>query len=160
MRMLTLMLLALVVALTCSGPQDQGPREPSASSAGLRASVIRVVAGDSLDARVNGVRMAIGLLGVRTPAPGEPCGAEALARTRELSGEQVLLESDASQDLDERGRRLYYAYSLDGTSIDATLVSEGLGTAQYPDAMYGTHLAELQAQAEATRLGCLWTDPT
>ena len=127
-----------------------------AATAIIEAFVSRVIDGDSLDAYVAGRRTAVGYLGVAAPAPTHPCGVEALARNRELAGTRVLLEEDPTYQFDARGRRLYYAYATDGTSIDETLVREGLAWAVRTDARYGAQLAALQAEAAAAGRGCLW----
>ena len=110
----------------------------------------------SLDARVAGNRTAIGYLGAETPAANQPCGQAALARNRELAGAGVLLEEDETYRFDQIGRRLYYAYTPDGTWIEETLIREGLARAARTDARYGAYLAALQAEAEAAGRGCLW----
>jgi endonuclease YncB( thermonuclease family) len=143
---------ALAVGM-CVAPAESAP---NAQNALAEALVTRAVSGDALDARVDGMRTALGLLGVRAPSPNEPCGAEALARTQELAGDRVLIQSDAAYDLDARGLRLFYGFSLDGTSIDETLIREGLGYAERTDAQYGAYLAGVQAEAEAAGVGCLW----
>ena len=56
-----------------------------------------------------------------------------------------------------RRRRLYYADTADGTTIDATLVREGLARAVRIHGRYGAYLAALQAEAAAAGRGCLWT---
>jgi micrococcal nuclease len=120
------------------------------------AQVTRAVDGDSLDAHVDGNRTLVGYLGVDAPAPNEPCGPEALARNRDLAGVTVQLEEDPSHRFDDAGRRLYYAYSADGRSIDEVLVREGLARATRFHARYGAYLAQIQADAEANQRGCLW----
>ena len=122
----------------------------------IEAAVTRAIAGDSLDARVDGKRTALGYLGAEAPPANEPCGQEALDRNRELAGTYVTLVEDPSYQFDDIGRRLYYVFTADGQSIDDTLVREGLAHAVRIDAGRGPYLAALQAEAEAAGRGCLW----
>jgi endonuclease YncB( thermonuclease family) len=124
----------------------------------VEATVTRAVDGSSLDAHVFGARTALGYLGAEVLPSNEPCGREALDRNRELAGTQVLVLGDPTYQLDDRGRRLYYAFTLDGQSIDGILIREGLARAARTDARYGPELAALQAEAEAAHRGCLWGD--
>jgi endonuclease YncB( thermonuclease family) len=132
------------------------PLPPSIDYTVATASVTRAVDGDSLDARVDGMRTALGYVGVSAPSLSQPCGREALTRNQQLAGDQILLEPDAAYEFDDRGRRLYYAYTADGASIEETLVREGLAYAARTDAAHGAYLAELQAEASAAGVGCLW----
>lgn len=122
----------------------------------IEATVTRAVDGSSLDARVLGARTALGYIGAEVLSANQPCGREALERNRELAGSQVLLLDDPIYRFDERGRRLYYAFTPDGRSIEAILIWEGLAYAARPDASRGPELAALQAEAEAEGRGCLW----
>jgi endonuclease YncB( thermonuclease family) len=132
--------------------QDPAP-EPTQLSDVI---VTRAIDGDSLDARVDTFRTALGYLGVETPALNEPCGREALARNMELAADHILVEPDPMYEFDERGRRLFYAYTLDGVWIDEMLIREGLGFAIRTDTARGAHLAQVQAEAELDGVGCLW----
>ena len=137
-------------------PPGMAAPPEAATEPRVEAVVSRVVDGSSLDAHIAGNRTAVGYLGVETPAPNRPCGREALERNRELAGSRVLLADDPAHQFDEIGRRLYYAYTEDGRSIDEILVREGLGRAVRVDAGRGPALAAAQAEAEAAGRGCLW----
>lgn len=152
-------MLGLVACLLAPGAVASTPELVTAADAEdttIEAFVTRVIDGSSLDAHVLGRRTGVGYLGAETPALNQPCGREALARNRELVGSRVLLREDPSYQIDEIGRRLYYAYTPEGLSIDEALVSEGLARAARIDAAGGTRLATLQAEAEAETRGCLW----
>lgn len=161
-RILALVMLLFMALLLARSPvaaeSDQPPLTPALESAAVAAEALvrRVVDGQSLDAYLSGNRTFIGYLGAQSPYANQPCGREALARNRELVADRVLLEEDPTYLLDEHGRRLYYAYTRDGVSIDETLVREGLAWAVRGDARYGAYLAALQAEAEAAGRGCLW----
>ena len=128
----------------------------AADQPSIEAMVSRVWDGSTLDAYVDGRRTAVGYLGVETPAANTPCGRDALERNRQLAGGRVLLEADPAYELDEIGRRLYYAYTPDGVSIDAALISEGLARAARTDASHGADLLAIQAEAQAAGRGCVW----
>jgi endonuclease YncB( thermonuclease family) len=149
-----LLVLLLSSALVCQAI-DAGPTAPP-GGAPSEALVNRVIDGSSLDAQVGGRRTAVGYLGIETPFPHQPCGAEALARNQELAVIRVLLTEDSTYAFDQAGRRLYHAYTADGVWIEAVLVSEGLARAVRTDAGRGVELPALQAEAAAAGRGCLW----
>jgi len=120
------------------------------------AQVTRVIDGSTLDAQVNGMRVPIGYLGVDTPPANQPCGQQALERNRELAGDHVLLMSDPQFEFDAAGRRLYYAFTPDGVSIDEELIREGLGRAVRTEAVEGSQLQAAEADAQAAGRGCVW----
>ncbi len=166
--MLPRLLLAGIaaVALTACGVVSAQGGEPASASPeplavdeaeAIEATVTRVIDGHSLDARVMGNRTAVGYLGVETPNRNAPCGEQALERNRELAAGRVLLEEDWSYQLDDVGRRLFYAYTADGRSIDEILIREGLGRAVRTDARHGALLEAVQAEAQAAGRGCLWS---
>jgi endonuclease YncB( thermonuclease family) len=120
------------------------------------AIVSRVIDGSTLDAEINGRRVAVGYLGIETLAANQPCGQAALQRNRELVGDHVLLMSDPQYEFDPLGRRLYYAFTADGVSIDETLVREGLARAVRTDGIEGGTLEAAEAEASAAGRGCIW----
>ncbi len=152
-------LAILLLALPAAGQAEDDPAPaPELDPAMLvQASVTRAIDGSSLDARVDGARTALGYVGVETPAPNQRCGREALERNSALAQDAVLLESDPAYTFDPNGRRLYYAYTLDGVSIDESLIREGLAHATRLDGLHGAQLAALEAEAQEARVGCLWS---
>jgi micrococcal nuclease len=123
-----------------------------------RASVVRIVDGDTLRAIVDGVEGPVRLFGVDTPERGEMCFAEAADVLRifvALHAGQVLLAADA-RDRDSFGRLLRYVYTPDGLSIDAVLVAEGYGYAWTRDGALRDALVDLEAIARLEGRGCLW----
>jgi micrococcal nuclease len=132
--------------------------QPAGTTLLIEATVSRVIDGSTLDAQIGGVRTPVGYLGVETAALNRPCGREAFDRNRELVAGGVFLEPDSTYELDDLSRRLYYAYSPDGTSIDEALIGEGLARAVRTDATHGERLAALEAEAQAAGLGCLWAN--
>ena len=120
-----------------------------------RAKVVRVIDGDTLDLLISGTKRRVRLFGVDTPERGERCYQEATERTRELSGEEVLIETGPRIE-DRYGRLLFYLYTSDGRSIDAQLIQEGLATAWTKDGQYRDSLAGKEQEARRLGSGCLW----
>lgn len=145
--------LALLVAMLPSVSVANAQSDPSQL---LAAQITRAIAGDTLDGQVNGMRTPIGYLGASTPDINQRCGREAFERNQALIAQGVLLETDPLYASDERHRTLFYAYTLDGTSIDQTLIAEGLAHAVRTDAAHGADLAAAEADASASGRGCLW----
>jgi endonuclease YncB( thermonuclease family) len=150
--LLTIVLLFCSTARLAHAQADDGPR--------IEALITRVVDGSTLDAQVEGARTPVGYLGVSVPDINQPCGEQAFERNRELTGQGVLLESDPLYTVDDRHRQLFYAYTLDGVSIDETLIREGLAHATRTDAAHGADLAAVEADAAASAQGCLWSSGT
>jgi endonuclease YncB( thermonuclease family) len=86
--------------------------------------VHRVIDGDTFQSGGETAR----LYGVDAPEKGEPCYAEATDRLKELAGNLVRVQSGPREE-DRYHRMLYYAYTMDGSSIDEMLVHEGLAQA-------------------------------
>jgi endonuclease YncB( thermonuclease family) len=132
--------------------------QPAPAEATLDATINQVIDGMTLDAQVDGSRTPVGYLGVETPAPNQRCGREALERNLQLAASgHILLAADDAYTFDDKHRKLFYAYTPDGISIEETLIAEGLGVAVRTDAARGPDLAALQAAAQADGQGCLWS---
>jgi endonuclease YncB( thermonuclease family) len=93
--------------------------------------VLRVIDGDTFTTSGN---QRVRLFGVDTPERGEKCYREATDRLRQLAGGEVRVEL-GPRSKDRYGRLIYYAYTLDGDSIDEILVSEGLAKADQGDSL-------------------------
>lgn len=129
------------------------------------ATVVSVIDGDTIVARVAGRDERIRLIGIDTPetvAPGRPVecfGPEASARARELlaPGEVVLLERDV-EARDRYDRLLAYVTTADGTSVNRVLVAEGYAEASAfpPNTALDAELADLEAAARQAGSG-LWS---
>ena len=120
-----------------------------------QAQVIDVIDGDTIDVRIGGAEERVRYYGIDTPERGDPCYSEATERNTELVAQTVLLLPDA-RDRDRFGRLLRYVFDADGVSIDARLIAEGLARAWREDGMYKEQMISLEAQAQASRAGCLW----
>lgn len=120
-----------------------------------RAIVLDVIDGDTIEARVEDRTEIVRYYGVDTPETDEPCYEEAKKRNEELAGHHVLLMADA-RDRDSGGRLLRYVFTLDGRSIDGSLVAEGLATAWTQDGHYRDALLALEEEARGEGRGCMW----
>lgn len=120
-----------------------------------RAQVVHIVDGDTIDVELDGQTERVRYYGIDTPERGEACYDEASARNESLAGETVLLLPDA-RERDRFGRLLRYVFAEDSASIDAQLIAEGYAHAWTEDGAYRDQLIALEADTEASNVGCLW----
>ena len=156
MRLAPLIVLAvLVVVLLTSG----GDEEPATST---EAEVVRVVDGDTVEARVGGEIEDVRYIGVDTPEsvkPDTPVECYALRAShfneRLVEGKAVRLEYDAERR-DVYGRLLAYVY-LGDRFVNAELVRRGFATtlAIPPNTRFAELFARLQRRASELGRG-LW----
>ena len=118
-------------------------------------SVVSVVDGDTIDVRIDGKTQRVRYYGVDTPERGDRCFREATDRNQRLIGSTVLMLPDA-RNQDRYERLLRYVFLADGTSVDATLVAEGLGRAWRQDGRYKADILVLEEEAQRSDRGCLW----
>lgn len=117
--------------------------------------VTEVIDGDTIETRVEGERETVRYYGIDTPERDERCYEEAKKRNEELAGRHVLLMADA-RDRDSGGRLLRYVFTLDGRSIDGSLVAEGFARAWTRDGSYRDAIVALEEEARRGGRGCLW----
>ena len=142
---------AIAVALAscalagCGGGSGQDSDPPSSvpgpPAAGFRATVERVVDGDTLFARRDGRRLRVRLIGIDAPesvqpdAPVECFGPEAARALAALLpvGTAVTGAHEAGGPVDQFGRQLWDVWLEDGRFIQAELVRQGAVEARsYP----------------------------
>jgi endonuclease YncB( thermonuclease family) len=123
----------------------------------ISATVTRVIDGSTLDVQIDGVRTAVGYLGIDTPPLNAACGPEARNRNEMLVGGQVLLQEEPNYTYDSLGRRLYYVFTADGTSVEDALLREGLAVAARVDGFRGEEMLMLEDETAAVGRGCLWS---
>ena len=129
---------------------------PGTNLSDLRqVSVVSVVDGDTIDVRIDGKTQRLRYYGVDTPERGDRCFREATDRNQRLIGSTVLMLPDA-RNQDRYQRLLRYVFLQDGTSVDATLVAEGLGHAWRQDGRYKSDILALEEEAQRNDRGCLW----
>lgn len=152
-----LLLLLLLLGAGCEVLTDTAPTAipSSALPDGEIATVTRVIDGDTIDVRLNGVEYRVRYVGVNTPERDEPCYAQASAANAALvQGRQVTLVRDVS-DTDRYDRLLRYVY-VDTLFVNAELVAEGWAEAGYypPDTAYTAYFDRLEAEARSANRGC------
>ena len=158
--------MALAAALTsCSLAQPNSPDSPTTDATHDRATVERVIDGDTIDLRIGSVTERVRLIGIDTPEsvaphiPDQCFGAEATSALAELlpAGTEV----DISRDVEARdryGRLLLYLHRADdGLFVNHWLVASGFAAAvsYEPNTTHRIVLAEAERQATAARVG-LW----
>ena len=144
--------VACVALLMCGCARD------SATATDGKATVVRVIDGDTIVVHIGGHEENVRLLGIDTPethkpdTPVECYGPEASERMTALlpQGATVRLVRDV-EARDRYGRLLAYVYrDSDGLFIDRAMVSEGYaGTLAIPPNL--AHRDELDAAAAAAK---------
>lgn len=123
---------------------------------GERATVTRVIDGDTIEVEINGRREEVRYIGINTPESYQPFGAEATAKNQELvAGKEVRLVKDVSER-DKYGRLLRYVYVGD-LFVNAELVKQGYANASAypPDVKYSELFKNLEREAREANRG-LW----
>ena len=158
-------LIALLLAALASAPLTPPPYDES------RASVVRVVDGDTIVVRVSGFyERTVRYIGIDAPESArfrkECFGEQAKEIHRQLAeGKTLRLERD-TREADLFGRLLRYAYLPDGTMVNEVLVRMGAAVVRSypPDIRHQERLrlAESQARAEGRGLwgACRAAQPT
>ena len=116
---------------------------------------VRVIEGDTVEIRIGGSLVGIGFTGVQAPMGNTDCGKQAANALRSLVAQGMYAEADADETFDDRGRRMYYAYTRGRDSIGLQLVRNGVARATGRGKEAGLLIAA-ENRARAERLGCLW----
>ncbi|HMM49464.1 MAG TPA: thermonuclease family protein [Miltoncostaeaceae bacterium] len=146
------------------------PVPAGAGGGGVRATVTRVVDGDTIHVDVRGFDTTVRLIGIDTPEthhPSKPVqcwGPEAAALTASLlpAGEAVRVEPDPTQDARDRyGRMLAYVYRTNhvgADSVNRALVAAGAARVYVYGGVPTRRLLEAlrinAAPSAPTRAGC------
>lgn len=149
------------------------PVPAGAGGGGVRATVTRVVDGDTIHVDIRGFDTTVRLIGIDTPEthhPSKPVqcwGPEAAALTASLlpAGEAVRVEPDPTQDARDRyGRMLAYVYRTNhvgADSVNRALVAAGAARVYVYGGVPFRYAGEFQTaerEARAARRG-LWGRP-
>lgn len=156
-------MLAVLLVVTACGRSGQGAADRPRSEG--KATVTKVVDGDTLHVRVGASDEKVRLIGIDTPETHgrgglrECFGAEATNRLKALlpPGTQVRLVRDA-EPRDRYGRLLAYVYRApDGLFVNLTLAREGYATnlAYPPNVAHALDLAAAVRDARGSQRG-LW----
>jgi micrococcal nuclease len=155
-RRLLLVAVVVVLVLVVRTRLDEGADGEGGGADG-RASVVRVVDGDTVEVRVGDRDETVRLIGIDTPetvdprSPMECFGEEASARTKALlpEGTEVRLVADV-EPRDQYDRLLAYVYRDDGTFVNLALVEDGYASVlTYPPNV--AHAGEFTAAAARAR---------
>lgn len=144
--------LVLVMVLVV-GCEDLATEETS--SAGERATVVRVIDGDTIEVRMAGAEERVRYIGVNTPESDEPCYQEALNYNLSLvQGKEVTLVQDKSER-DQYGRLLRYVY-VGKIFVNEELVKNGYAEAVLynPDRQFFNDFSRLEQEANRQDLAC------
>ena len=114
-------------------------------------NVGKTIDGDTIDSSEGRIR----LFGINAPERGERCYKEAKTKLQELSGQNIRVES-GPRPTDNFRRRLYYAYTESGESIDEHLIEQGLAEAWRKDGQHKDYLMSVQQLSQRSKQGCLW----
>jgi micrococcal nuclease len=152
-----LLLLCCLSAVSVSKPAYDREHPPKAGDEGVfYGPLVKVVDGDSLNAKVQGVVMRFRLQGVDAPEHDQPYGKESTALLRQLTrgpGQQLVLVFD---DVDKYGRVIVQAWVGD-LELNAEMVSRG---AAWFDSAYtrDDRLYRIEQEARDRKVG-LWALP-
>jgi micrococcal nuclease len=164
--------VAAVLALTACGASSSPTLAPlpAGGSVGVprdafRATVLRVVDGDTFLARRDGRELRVRLIGVDAPesvkpdSPVECYGPEASRELHDLlpAGASVRGAYEPGGETDQFGRQLWDVWLADGRFVQALLVSRGAVDARLyrPQHEYAALLARLEDAARAGGRG-MW----
>jgi micrococcal nuclease len=156
-----------VLTASASATPNVTPTATTSSTTTLY-SVTKVVDGDTLKVKIEGVEQTVRVVGINTPEVVDPrrpvqCfGEQASARAKQiLTGQSVSLEPDATQqDRDKYGRLLRFVFLPDGTDFGMQMIREGYAQETlYSDVphKYRQLYLDAEAKAKAEKLG-LWAD--
>lgn len=158
------LLLLFVFAVLDTADVFEGERwEPGSEVPRVRATVSRVIDGDTIVVALDGGTYVVRYLGIDAPEtvrpdwPVEPLGPEASALNEKLvGGKTIWLESDVSE-ADQFGRLLRWVWLEDGRLVNAVLVEEGYARAVAlpPNLKHADVVVRLQGEARANERG-LW----
>jgi endonuclease YncB( thermonuclease family) len=146
-----LLILLILLAASCTNEA----LAPATVPVGETAQVTRVIDGDTIDVRINGVGYRVRYIGMNTPERGEACYQQATdANAALIEGKTVTLVKDVSET-DVYGRLLRYVY-VGGEFVNADLVRDGWAeNAEYPpDTAHAAEFRQLEAQARDKNIGC------
>ena len=147
------------------------PTLPAVIPGGVPATVIRVVDGDTLHARVDGKDEKIRVIGMDSPEVAKPdtpveCFAREASRAAERllkKGDRITIQHDPTQDERDRfGRLLAHVFLADGSLFAETMIRQGLAIHYVYDgvpSIYADRLEAAQDAAKAEHAG-LWSPTT
>lgn len=148
-------------------PAQEPSEEISIEANKVYYRVVKIVDGDTIDVDIDGKVERLRLIGINTPEtvdprrPVECFGKEASGKAKELlSGEEVELESDPTQDdRDKYGRLLRYVRTKEGFFYNLEIIKQGYAYEYTYDLPYKYQKEFKAAQNEAKNANRgLWAD--
>ena len=146
-----------------SGSAPAVPDVPAPPAGAIRATVERVVDGDTFIASVNGRSLRVRLIGINAPesvqpdAPVECFGPEAAVALGRLTppGTTVSAAYEAGEPVDQFGRQLWDVWLQDGRFVQAELVRQGAveARAYRPHTLHAALLERLEDEARTEDAG-------
>ncbi len=138
-----------------SGDMTRAPNRQPPPIEGETAQLVRVIDGDTIDVRINGVEQRVRYVGINTPERDEPCYQQATNyNARLIRGQTLTLVRDQSET-DRFGRLLRYIY-VGNRLVNQELVREGYAEAVLyePDGRFFLHFSLLEQAAARENRGC------
>lgn len=138
-----------------STPSPVPTLAPTPMPGRIRAQVVKVIDGDSIEVEIEGQIFKVRYNGIDAPEVGQPCADEATAKNIELvSGQRVSLVKDVSE-VDKYGRLVRYVY-VEDLFVNAEMVRQGYAVAftYPPDVAHADEFMILEAQAQQAGRGC------
>lgn len=155
-----------MVALLCAGCAGVAPDRalppatpPDVAGSQIELAVVSILDGDSIVAADGSGDIEMRLAGINAPERDECLGPDARRRLTELAGTTLLV---TPRGLDQFGRTLVQAWSLDGEWINLTMVASGsaLTLSGAADSVSAAELdALIEAQDSAVEAGIGLWDP-
>jgi micrococcal nuclease len=148
------------IEVSCSVGSANGPTTSQAASSTTNwvrttdVELVKVLDGDTIEARVDGVVERVRLIGINSPESGECFATEATAALQTFLGDRSLrLEVDTS-DRDQYGRLLRHLW-VDDVFVNEQMVLGGFAIARRyaPDTDMADRLSAAQDQARANSTG-------
>jgi endonuclease YncB( thermonuclease family) len=146
------MLLAALLLTVVAGCSEDGPETVSARRVFVKAA--RAMSGDSVEVFLP-ERTAAAIIGIEAPEGNTACGNEARAFMADLIQGGVTLEQ-TSLRFDERDRKSYHAFTIDGQNVGLLLLQEGLARTADIDHKYKSSFLAAEQAARSTGRGCVW----
>jgi micrococcal nuclease len=155
--MTTATLLGVVSMLMTPNSVSAAERRPSDVPNGEKATVTKVIDGDTIEVNLNGQTVTVNYIGVGAPEAGACYGTQATAANSSLvNGKRVVLEKD-EVDADVNGALWRYVYLLDGRMANEEMMRSGSARTaiERPNIKHLPVLAAFEADAFANKRG-LW----
>ncbi len=135
-------------------PPENHPSQLAKTQKWEKATLIKVIDGDTLLVKIDRKKEKVRLIGIDCPEKGEPYFEKARDLARRLTeGQEIRLYRDVSER-DRYGRLLRYVYT-DHTFLNAELVARGYAraVAYSPDLKYFFFFLQLEKEAQKQKRG-------